>query len=227
MITAAVISDTHNLLRPTVLEQLAGCDIILHGGDICRQEIVDRLRETAPLYVVRGNNDRDWAEQIPYTLDFTLEGVRFFMTHKKTDIPGRIADYDVIVYGHSHRFAMEQIGGTLFLNPGSCGPRRFRQNITMAILRIENGQILSADRIDLPDYIPAADNRNRTAIEKEIPADIRDRIEKAVRMIKKGKSVTEIAVRLRLDHDLAENICRMYLTHPGVDIDGIMRRLGL
>ena len=49
MITAAVISDTHNLLRPTVLEQLAGCDIILHGGDICRQEIVDRLRETAPL----------------------------------------------------------------------------------------------------------------------------------------------------------------------------------
>ena len=188
---------------------------------------MDRLRETAPLYVVRGNNDRDWAEQIPYTLDFTLEGVRFFMTHKKTDIPGRIADYDVIVYGHSHRFAMEQIGGTLFLNPGSCGPRRFRQNITMAILRIENGQILSADRIDLPDYIPAADSRSRTAKEKEIPADIRDRIEKAVRMIKKGKSVTEIAVRLRLDHDLAENICRMYLTHPGVDIDGIMRRLGL
>ena len=223
MITAAVISDTHNLLRPTVLEQLAGCDYILHGGDICRQEIVDRLREMAPLYVVRGNNDRDWAEQIPYTLDFTLEGVRFFMTHKKTDIPGRIA----IVYGHSHRFAMEQIGGTLFLNPGSCGPRRFRQNITMAILRIENGQIISAERIDLPDYIPAADNRNRAAIEKEIPADIRNRIEKAVRMIKKGKSVTEIAVRLRLDHDLAENICRMYLTHPGVDIDGIMRRLGL
>ena len=220
MITAAVISDTHNLLRPTVLEQLAGCDYILHGGDICRREI-------APLYVVRGNNDRDWAEQIPYTLDFTLEGVRFFMTHKKTDIPGRIADYDVIVYGHSHRFAMEQIGGTLFLNPGSCGPRRFRQNITMAILRIENGQIISAERIDLPDYIPAADSRSRTAKEKEIPADIRDRIEKAVRMIKKGKSVTEIAVRLRLDHDLAENICRMYLTHPGVDIDGIMRRLGL
>ncbi|MEE1050987.1 MAG: metallophosphoesterase family protein, partial [Lachnospiraceae bacterium] len=140
---------------------------------------------------------------------------------------GRIADYDVIVYGHSHRFAMEQIGGTLFLNPGSCGPRRFRQNITMAILRIENGQIISAERIDLPDYIPAADSRSRTAKEKEIPADIRDRIEKAVRMIKKGKSVTEIAVRLRLDHDLAENICRMYLTHPGVDIDGIMRRLGL
>ena len=97
----------------------------------------------------------------------------------------------------------------------------------MAILRIENGQILSADRIDLPDYIPAADNRNRAAIEKEIPTDIRNRIEKAVRMIKKGKSVTEIAVRLRLDHDLAENICRMYLTHPGVDIDGIIRRLGL
>ena len=87
MITAAVISDTHNLLRPTVLEQLAGCDYILHGGDICRQEIVDRLREMAPLYVVRGNNDRDWAEQIPYTLDFTLEGVRFFMMSLSMAIP--------------------------------------------------------------------------------------------------------------------------------------------
>ena len=54
----AVLSDTHGLLRPEVLEKIAGCDVIIHGGDINRQEILDQLEKIAPVYVVRGNNDK-------------------------------------------------------------------------------------------------------------------------------------------------------------------------
>ena len=61
----AVISDTHGLLRPEVLDRIAGCDVIIHGGDINKPEIIDRLKEIAPVYVVRGNNDKEWAENIP------------------------------------------------------------------------------------------------------------------------------------------------------------------
>ena len=60
----AILSDTHGLLRPEVTEQLKTADVILHGGDINKQSIVDELRQYAPLYVVRGNNDKGWAETI-------------------------------------------------------------------------------------------------------------------------------------------------------------------
>ena len=35
----AVISDTHGLLRPDVIDAITGCDAIIHGGDINKQEI--------------------------------------------------------------------------------------------------------------------------------------------------------------------------------------------
>ena len=57
-----IISDTHGLLRPEVLEILKDCDCIFHGGDINKPEILDILGKMGNLYAVRGNNDKDWAE---------------------------------------------------------------------------------------------------------------------------------------------------------------------
>lgn len=45
----------------------------------------------------------------------------------------------MIIYGHSHRYEESKIGQQLWLNPGSCGPRRFQMPITMAILEITEG----------------------------------------------------------------------------------------
>ena len=87
----AILSDTHGLLRPRVVEFLKTADVILHGGDINRQSIVDELRQYAPLYVVRGNNDKEWAEGLPHHLTVTLGGLRFFMVHNKKE-PARRSD---------------------------------------------------------------------------------------------------------------------------------------
>ena len=65
-----ILSDTHGLLRPEVMAALSGCEAILHGGDINRQAIIDELERIAPVYVVRGNNDGDWAARVPPFLDF-------------------------------------------------------------------------------------------------------------------------------------------------------------
>ena len=116
----AVISDTHNLLRPEVAEVIKTCDVVLHGGDISGPETLEKIRiacakSTSSMvggtpseriggagnfYVVRGNNDRDWAADIPYKLEAVIYGRKFFMTHKKRDIPEDV-DADVVALAKS------------------------------------------------------------------------------------------------------------------------------
>ena len=144
-----VLSDTHGLLRPEVLEYLSQADVIIHGGDINTRAIVDKLREYAPLYIVRGNNDKEWAEGLPQSLTFTIEGVRFFLIHNKKDVPLDLSDTNVVVYGHSHKYACEERNGVLWLNPGSCGRRRFDQEITFAVMTVDGGQI-QVEKVIIP-----------------------------------------------------------------------------
>lgn len=137
----AILSDTHGLLRPQVVEHLKTADAILHGGDINKPTIVEQLQQYAPLYIVRGNNDKEWAEDIPHDLTVTLEGITFFLVHNKKEVPADLSGVDVVVFGHSHKYVQEEKGGILWLNPGSCGPRRFHQEITMMMAEIEDGDI--------------------------------------------------------------------------------------
>ena len=137
----AILSDTHGLLRPEVVEHLQTADAILHGGDINKQAIVDELRQYAPLYIVRGNNDWGWAEDIPHDLTVTLDGVTFCMVHNRKELPLNLAGVDVVVFGHSHKYVEEEKEGILWLNPGSCGPRRFHQEITMMMAELTDGKI--------------------------------------------------------------------------------------
>ena len=120
-----IISDTHGLLRPEILGILKGCDCIIHAGDVNKPEILDKLRMMGSIYVVRGNNDKDWAEGIAKTLHFTIEGVKFFMTHNKKDVDWDLKDTQVVIFGHTHKYFEKMIDNRLWLNPGSCGPRRF------------------------------------------------------------------------------------------------------
>ena len=148
----AILSDTHGLLRPEVVEYLKTADAILHAGDINQQEIVDQLRQYAPLYIVRGNNDKEWAEHIPHHLTVTLGGVSFYMVHNKKEVPAGLPGIDAVVFGHSHKYFQEEKDGILWLNPGSCGPRRFHQEITMMMAEAENGT-LRVEKITIPHEV--------------------------------------------------------------------------
>ena len=141
MIRAAVISDTHGLLREEVVQHIADCDVIIHGGDINKPEIVRQLQEMAPLYVVRGNNDKEWAEALPLFLEFQLEECRIFLVHNKKDVPRELGDTDMVIFGHSHKYFEQNIDGRIWLNPGSCGRRRFDQEISFAIVTVEGKKV--------------------------------------------------------------------------------------
>lgn len=211
-----ILTDTHGLLRPEVLAALEGCDAILHGGDINRQSVLDRLNEIAPVHVVRGNNDKEWAEHLPSFLDVTLAGMRIYMTHKKKELPADLSAYGLVVYGHSHQYEEHTQGRTLLLNPGSCGPRRFRQPITLATAEIADGRI-TVSRVDVALAEPAPKSGG----------DIKRQIEIVMQETAKGRGPEEIAARYGLDAVLAEQIARLYVTHPGVTADGIMTKMGL
>lgn len=148
----AILSDTHGLLRPEVVEYLKTADVILHGGDINKQSIVGELRQYAPLYIVRGNNDKEWAQDIPHDLTLTLDGMTFVMVHNKKEVPD-LTGADVVVFGHSHKYLQEEKDGVLWLNPGSCGPRRFHQEITMMMAELTGG-ILRVEKITIPHEVP-------------------------------------------------------------------------
>jgi uncharacterized protein len=134
-----IISDTHGLLRPEAERLLAGADHIVHGGDIGRPEIVAALRRIAPVTAIRGNVDiGDWAHEYAETERVRLAGRSIFVLHdlKALRIDPVAAGIDVIVSGHSHVPKIETVGGVLYLNPGSAGPRRFKLPITLATLDV-------------------------------------------------------------------------------------------
>jgi putative phosphoesterase len=133
-----IISDTHGLLRPEAERGLTGVDHIIHAGDIGRPEIVDALRRIAPVTAIRGNVDSgEWARGYPDTKLVRLAGKAIYVLHDLKTLQVDLgAGIDVIVSGHSHVPKIDTVGGILYLNPGSAGPRRFKQPITLATLEV-------------------------------------------------------------------------------------------
>ena len=149
--TIGVISDTHGLLRPEALDALQGSDLILHAGDVGPREILDQLREIAPVVAVRGNVDTAiWATALPLADVVEAGGLQLYMRHDRAalDLDPKAAGFAAVIFGHSHRPGAELRDGVLYLNPGSAGPRRFTLPVTVARLMVE-GSHLTHEILDL------------------------------------------------------------------------------
>jgi uncharacterized protein len=142
MRTIGAISDTHGLLRPQALAALAGCDPIIHAGDVGSPDVLARLGALAPVHAVRGN-------VLPVTQRIEIDGFRIYVLHILAELDPQAADnVDAVIYGHSHQPKIETKNGTLFFNPGSAGPRRFRLPITVGRMTAEHGK-LRAEIVEL------------------------------------------------------------------------------
>jgi hypothetical protein len=147
-----VISDTHGLLREPARAVLAGCDLIVHAGDIGGPAVIDALAAIAPVRAVRGNVDRgDWARAYPETDVVEVAGALLYLLHDRgqLDLDPAAAGFAAVISGHSHVPAMEERGGVLYFNPGSAGPRRFRLPISIGRITVAGGR-LTGELIELP-----------------------------------------------------------------------------
>lgn len=210
-----IVSDTHGLLRQEVIEGLRGVDHIIHAGDIDDKSVIEGLEKIAPVTVVRGNADKEWAKDIPesVTLDF-LDNI-IYLIHNKGKITQLPAEVSIVIYGHSHKYSLVEKEGVVWFNPGCCGKRRPGQEISYAILEVNGREDFEFKKM----VIANSDS------DSKLPKNIDRIISKAMSMTDSGKSYQEIAKKLKISEELAESICRMYLTHPGVDVAGILQRI--
>jgi len=146
-----VISDTHGLIRPEALVALQGVELIIHGGDIGKVEVLETLSTIAPVHAIRGNNDHGpWVKKLPDVLNLQINGARFHVIHNvnELDVDPNATGCHCVISGHSHKPGIVTRDNVLFLNPGSAGPRRFKLPVTVTRLKIHCGR-LSSKTIEL------------------------------------------------------------------------------
>lgn len=139
--TVGIISDTHGLLRPEVEKALAGCEQILHAGDVGDNEVLAQLKRIAPVLAVRGNMDHgSWSHALQVNEMVEIGGVFFYILHDllHLDLDPSAAGIHVVVSGHTHQPELLQKDGVIYLNPGSAGHRRYDYPVSIARVHIQN-----------------------------------------------------------------------------------------
>jgi len=144
-----VISDTHGFLRPQAVEALEGSDLIIHAGDIGKLEILEALREIAPVFAVRGNMDwGEWTRDLFETEIVEIGEILLYVLHdvNQLDLEPTASGFSAVISGHTHRPSIDTRNGVLFLNPGTAGP--FRSPTSVALLHLR-GSTLEAQLVPL------------------------------------------------------------------------------
>lgn len=141
-----VIADTHGLLRPEAIDFLKRCDLIVHAGDIGNSDILKSLRSIAPTYAIRGNIDKgSWAKELPGKDVLEVEGKFFYLIHNidDLDLDPAAAEFDAVIFGHSHQPISYIKDGVLYFNPGSAGQRRFKLPVSIGRITVMNSRLES------------------------------------------------------------------------------------
>ena len=141
------LDDLHTLL----LNDFQNVDRLIHAGDFVHMEVLEMLREIAPIEAVWGNMDPGSLREIlPETTIFEVEGIRIGVTHGDGAPKGIIErvqqrfqheTVDTIIFGHTHRPLNERYHGILFFNPGSPTDRIFAPYNSIGLLEIDNRTI--------------------------------------------------------------------------------------
>lgn len=218
----AVISDTHSILRPEVTEKIKECEQIIHAGDIASKKTMEKIKALGTAYFVRGNTDEGaWADEIPVRREIELYGLKIFIIHNRRQIEEDVSGKDIVIYGHSHKYSEEYEANVCYFNPGSCGPKRFHQDITMAILTIDEAEkSFSFEKIDCSQILAAGSV-------KHPDKDMAKLIHRIKKQMDAGKPVDEIARKNRVDEKLVKQILQIYTTHQGIDVQGILDRMDI
>lgn len=98
------------------------------------------------------HSDSGRIREITNVEDLITDGVTQGISelYNKKFIPADLSDTDLVVYGHSHKYEEKELNGVRYINPGSCGPRRFDQEITMAVMTVLDDGTFSIEKTVIP-----------------------------------------------------------------------------
>lgn len=140
-----VLSDTHGHLPNEVFEIFKGVRLILHAGDIGRDDILMELETIAPTHAVSGNIDGPPQRGRPLTCEIETPAGKIAMTHghlmtAPSYDPDRLVRSfgkfhpDIVIFGHSHVPHVSKAGGVWLFNPGSAGQSRFGKKRSVGMI---------------------------------------------------------------------------------------------
>lgn len=151
-----LISDTHIPTRtrdlpPSVWDEVARADIVIHAGDWVSTGLLDQLEAAAKQLIgCYGNNDGpELRARIPETVSTELAGVRVTVIHETGSTKGReqrldrlFPQTDLLIFGHSHiPWDTVTPNGMRLLNPGSPTDRRRQPHATFQTVELRDGRI--------------------------------------------------------------------------------------
>ncbi len=156
-----ILSDTHGILNPRVMEFLNPVDEIWHAGDIGNIQLAEYLEARKTLRAVVGNIDgSDLRSKYPEQLEYKTEGVKVLIRHvggypgRYSALAGRMIKSEkpgLFVCGHSHilRVQYDKNNNLLFINPGAAGNFGFHKSITAVRLIIEGVDMKNLEVLDI------------------------------------------------------------------------------
>ena len=139
-----LVSDTHGRLSAALWDLFSGVSSIIHAGDVGESSVLADLETIAPVLAVRGNTDAALG-RLPEVLTTDAGGLSIRVQHvvsdhtKKLERLAAASRTDLLVFGHTHRPFIQQIRGTLFVNPGSASRSRTGCN-TAGLLTVDDGK---------------------------------------------------------------------------------------
>ena len=156
MVQIGIISDTHGILNPWVLDRFKGVSHIRHAGDIGDADIIRKLKLIAIVDAVHGNSDfYPLNLHYPSEKKVLINGKSFFLTHifepkrpSDRERLSHIGPVDFVVCGHTHELSIREYGATKILNPGSVSRSRIGQYGTGILLNLENDGSYELTRIE-------------------------------------------------------------------------------
>jgi hypothetical protein len=162
-----VVSDTHGFFDACLEDLFAGVELILHAGDVGKQEVLHELERIAPVRAVRGNVDPPQLG-LPFAMTSSFGGIQVELLHvlpgAQTDVEkwarpeqvearasqardaflqGFDSNTRVVIFGHSHVPCAVALDGTLFFNPGSAGKQRFSIPRCCGVLEVSPEAVMS------------------------------------------------------------------------------------
>ena len=148
-----ILSDTHSLNIPSqVIERFKTVDLIIHAGDICDEATVKQLKALAPLRAVQGNMEvGSLKKELPLKDIIICDNLKIGVVHghmgeSREALKNAMASFkddkmDVVIFGHSHQAFKEQIGGTLYFNPGSPNELSHDKFLSYGLMTCGQGKI--------------------------------------------------------------------------------------
>jgi len=139
MALVGIISDSHEnvnaIQKAVALFNERKVSVMLHAGDIISPMVASYLQKIqTSFYAVFGNNDGErfvwrqrvngWGQIYERYFETTIDGKKILLMHEPYNLQAlaKSQEYDVLIYGHTHKVDNRLVGKTLVLNPGeNCG----------------------------------------------------------------------------------------------------------